>query len=242
MQPPLSSFSRSRDFSRRLLPWWIVTLAAPALPAAPASEGIALAIVFDTSGSMNRPMPTGPGASPRAKLAIARRSLGAVINRLEAFTRGPAARHLSVGIYVFRGNDAAVAVPMSAFNAARLRAWLEKAGAGGPTPLGAAISLAGQEALRTSAASRHLLVLTDGANSVGPRPEATLAQLNAAAARQQRSLFTHVIALDIEPDVFSALKRQGATLIGAFDESQLNEQFDFILDEKILVEAPRTAR
>jgi hypothetical protein len=53
------------------------------------------------------------------------------------------------------------------------------------------------------------------------------------------AVFTHVIALDIKPSVFAALKKEGATLIGANDEAQLNAQFDFILAEKILVEASR---
>lgn len=31
-------------------------------------------------------------------------------------------------------------------------------------------------------------------------------------------------------------------MMGAMHEAQLNEQFDFILEEKILVEAPRPTR
>ena len=239
--------SRVRSLSLlRVTSAWVVGCFAPALVAAgasnPAHDGIALAVVFDTSGSMTQSIPTRPGSPPSPKLEIARRAFGAVIDRLEAFARAPGAKPLSVGVYVFRGKEAAVAVPLAAFDAAKLRAWLRTAPANGATPLGSAIALAGRDILATPAASRHLLVLTDGQNSSGPTPEKTLADLNKTSLRQQRPVFTHVIALDLKPAVLAALKKQGATLIGAADEAQLNEQFDYILEEKILLEAPRAAR
>ena len=37
-------------------------------------------------------------------------------------------------------------------------------------------------------------------------------------------------------NVFAPLKRQGATVVAAADEKQLNQQLDFVLEEKILLE------
>jgi Mg-chelatase subunit ChlD len=162
-----------------------------------------------------------------------------VVDRLEAFTKGPAARPLLVGVYVFRGNEPAVIHPMSAFAPRELRSKLDRIAPQGPTPLGPAMFTAGRDLLAAKASARHILVLTDGVNTVGNSPETVLDQLTAASARNQTSLFTHVIALDLKPETFAALKKKGATLIGAADEAQLSAQFDFILEEKILVEAPR---
>lgn len=206
---------------------------------APAGEAIAVAVVFDTSGSMGKSILTKRGGPPDAKIRIAQRAFGQVINRLEKFAQAPGAKPILVGTYVFAGPEARVDLNLRAFNAAGLRRWLNGLQVAGPTPLGSALFLAGRDLLAAPAASRHILVLTDGANTTGPTPEKVLAQINEASARKQVAVFTHIIALDLEPKVFAALKQQGATLIGAVDEAQLNAQFDFILEEKILVEAPR---
>lgn len=226
--------------------WLSAALALPIgtalrLSAGDAAAGgpIAVAIVFDTSGSMGAQISTRPGGPKDTKIRIAQRAFGTVIDRLEAFSKGPAPRPLLVGVYVFRGNETAVAHPMSPFAPRELRAWLSRVSPQGPTPLGPAMFAAGRDLLAANASARHLLVLTDGVNTAGNSPEHVLEQLSAASARKQTFLFTHVIALDIKPETFAALKKKGATLIGAADEAQLNTQFDFILEEKILVEAPR---
>ncbi len=218
---------------------WCRAAAAAAEASAPAGASLALAVVFDTSGSMNQSIPTKPGARPDTKIRIAQRAFGNVIDRLETFSRSPAAKPLAIGVYVFRGNEGAVARPLAPFHAADLRAWLQNVRPDGPTPLGSAMFIAGRDLLAAPAASRHLLVLTDGANTAGPAPEKVLAQISEAGFRKQTPIFVHIIALNLKPEVFATLKMQGATLIGALDEAQLNSQFDFILEEKILVEAPR---
>ena len=48
-----------------------------------------------------------------------------------------------------------------------------------------------------------------------------------------------MIALDLNPQTFNGLRTRGATVIGAANESELNASFDKILEEKILIEAPR---
>lgn len=203
-----------------------------------AADRIAVAVVFDTSGSMRQPLAKAAGGQEPKYLA-AQRAFEAVITRLDAFTKGPAAKPLAVGIYVFRGREAVVAEPLAPFDAARLRRWVRAIQPDAATPLGDALYLAGRDLLATPAASRHLLVLTDGANTDGRKPDAALDMIQQAAARKQTPVFTHIIALDIAPAVFAALQKRGATLIGAADEQQLHAQFDFILEEKILVEAAR---
>jgi len=63
-----------------------------------------------------------------------------------------------------------------------------------------------------------------------------LPRLIKQAERKGTILFTHFIAFDVAANAFAPLKRQGATVVAAADEKQLNQQLDFVLEEKILLE------
>jgi hypothetical protein len=214
---------------------------APAALAADNSApvGIAVAVILDTSGSMRRPIAGSRGRPDDLKYRIAHRALLKVITRLETFTKGPAAPPLSLSTYVFREQKAISGLPLAPFDAVSLRQWLaalklpEAA-----TPLGDALALAGRDLLAVNAISRHVLVLTDGENTAGRNPVDALRDLNQAAGRKKMSIGVHVVTLDLNPAVFNGLKAQGATLIGATNEVELNARFDFILEQKILLEAP----
>jgi hypothetical protein len=56
-----------------------------------------------------------------------------------------------------------------------------------------------------------------------------------AIARNER-VFIHFIAFDVDAKVFAPLKKLGVTVVGATDEKQLNQQLEFILAKKILLE------
>jgi hypothetical protein len=246
MRPPSNFFSARALFSLSVVTISLLgSASARAEPAdsTPAIEDVALAIVLDTSGSMNELIASSKGTR-EPKHLIARRALSAITQRLDVFVSSPseksaaAPRQLSLGLYVFRGESAVAALPLAAYNGAALRDWLDQQPAPrGATPLGAAIELAGRSLLSSAAAHKHILVLTDGANSTGTRPEAALDHLKKASQRKAVPIFTHVIALDISPGVFRALQSRGVTLIGASDEKQLHAQFDFILENRILLEA-----
>ena len=233
-----------------------VSATAPAQTTAP--DAVAFAVVYDTSGSMGGTIPS-LGGKPEAKYLIARRALASVATRLEKFT-APASvsdpsvgssvpsainaaptsvRSLDFGLYVFKIDEAATALPLAPFSAPALRTWLDTQGRPrDATPLGLTMQLAGQALLASPAPHKHLLVLTDGANSSGIEPEDALDLLQRESEKKQPPLFVHVIALGLKPSVFAALKKRGATLIGASDEKQLQTQLDFILENQILLEAP----
>ena len=46
----------------------------------------------------------------------------------------------------------------------------------------------------------------------------------------------HFVAFDVDAKQFEAVKKLGATVVGAADENQLGSQLQFILQEKILLE------
>lgn len=219
----------------------LVARAAP--DEAPAHE-VALAVVYDTSASMRQPIKAATGGQ-EPKHVIARRTLSAITRRLDVFaaaspeTSAPALRKLALGLYVFRGQSAIRALSLEDYRGDRVRSWLAEQGLpSAATPLGDAMRLAGTDLLAASARHRHLLVVTDGANTAGIQPASALNDLLREATRLERAVFVHVIALDIAPGTFRLLKERGATLIGAADESQLQAQLDFILENRILLEAP----
>jgi hypothetical protein len=202
---------------------------------------VALAVVYDTSGSMRAPI-LSSGGRMESKHIVAQRAFGLVIDRLERFTalsEDGSAKRLDLSIVTFAGSRAQEAVPMTPLNVAATRRWLaELPQPDSSTPLGDAMMLAGRALLSTPALSKHLLVLTDGENTTGSNPLSALMALQKQSQGQDQPVFVHILALDIPPAVFASLRKAGATLIGAADEKQLQSQLDFILENQILVEAP----
>lgn len=176
------------------------------------------------------------------KHVAARRAFALVVDQLARYTKGSElspAKRLDLSIVAFNGNRVVESLPMAAFDAPATRKWLDALPVPhSGTPLGDAMALAGRSLLATPAASKHLLVLTDGENTTGITPLAALSALQKESRTQDQPVFVHVLALDISPSVFAALQQAGATLIGATDEKQLQSQLDFILETQILVEAP----
>ena len=200
--------------------------------------GVALAIVYDTSGSMKDSVRDKAGrATP--KYVIGNRALEAVIDRVEAFARKQpeGAPKVQAGLFVFAAKGGREAVKFGPLDAEALRSWAKAFNnPHGPTPLGSAVEAAGNTLLGAKAAQRHVLVITDGMNTSGPDPASVLPKLNKAAEKTGSGLFFHFVAFDVKASVFAPIAKQGATLVAAADEKQLNDQLEFILEEKILLE------
>lgn len=204
--------------------------------AASAAEGVAIAIVLDTSGSMKGVVRDGKGGrSP--KYEIGNRALKAVVGKIEHFATNSPNRTVHAGLFTFSGDGAQEVVKFGKFDAAAMRDWLHKyPGPQSGTPLGRSLETASEAVLKSGLQQKHVLVITDGENTAGPDPAQVLPRLNKKAESQGTILFTHFIAFDVAANVFAPLKRQGATVVGAADEKQLNQQLDFVLEEKILLE------
>src|SRR5260370_1342476 len=71
---------------------------------------------------------------------------------------------------------------------------------------------------------KHVLVITDGINTAGPSPASVLPKLKHQAQDKLTSLSVHFVAFDVDAKVFDTVKRQGATVVGAANENQLNTQ------------------
>jgi len=206
--------------------------------AAEATEGLALMIVYDTSGSMQQKVRDADGQLT-SKHVIAGRALNAVLGRLQAMRSRPNRTDLVIeaGLVVFQGDHAGIAVKCGPFDPQPFRDWLarhESFNRG--TPLGDAVRLAGQTVLESNLPRKHVLVITDGINTRGPDPKTTLPGIQHEAERKQAAVSFHFVAFDVNAAEFSAVKKLGATVVAASDEKQLDSQLQFIVEKKILLE------
>jgi hypothetical protein len=171
-----------------------------------------------------------------AKYLIANRALLAIVNRLDTFvTNHPdlKVRGIETGLIVFDQGKSSVAIPFGPFDPQKLRGWAAQFNKPeGNTPLGEALQLASQQLLASKAMRKHVIVITDGENTQGPNPVTILPRVQADAARGNAFIGVHFIAFDVAASVFDRLKANGATVLAAADESQLQNQLAFILENK----------
>lgn len=219
----------------------VLTVTGPDFAVAYAADdtGVALAIIYDTSGSMKDSVRDRAGHHA-AKYLIANRALLSVANQIETFATNRAAaspRQIQTGLFVFRGEGAREAVPFGPFEAGALREWAEHFNQPmGSTPLGNALTTACQRLLDSPLPRKHVLVITDGMNTAGPDPARVLPKLKRQAEQRGATVSVHFVAFDVNAAVFAPIKKLGATVVAAADENQLNEQLQFILQRKILLE------
>ncbi|HWQ90730.1 MAG TPA: vWA domain-containing protein [Clostridia bacterium] len=206
--------------------------------AAAESDGLALAIVYDTSGSMRDTVRDDQGKQTM-KYLIANRALATVANQIEAYAKnqGGAPRTVHAALYTFQGNNAQAVIPFGPFDANAIRDWANRfANPNGATPLGNAINVATKTVLKSPLSRKHILVVTDGMNTAGPRPETLLPALKKQATQQGTPFSVHFVAFDVDAKIFEPVKKLDATVVSAADEKQLNTQLDYILQQKILLE------
>ncbi|MDQ6631836.1 MAG: VWA domain-containing protein [Verrucomicrobiota bacterium] len=215
-----------------------IFLNSVAEPSSESDNSVAVAIVYDTSGSMAEPVRDGSGKmSP--KYVIANRALTSVINRLaEVANSKTTPRPVLCSLVVFDDNGGArEAVKFGELDPARLTAWVKEFHKpSGSTPLGEAIRTAARPLLPSKAKHKHVLVLTDGINTAGPPPSDVIPKLKTEAERNGSAIFFHFVAFDVAARVFDPVKKLQATVVGAANEKELNTQLDFIVEKKILLE------
>lgn len=225
---------------------WIRTLAVlvllsasgPGVKAAD-TDGVALAIVYDTSGSMGESVRDASGSfSP--KYRIANRALEAITKQIQAYaakTAEGAARSIQAGLITFDGNGTRQAVPFGTFDAAAMLGFARKfSEPRDGTPLGKALEAASQAVMTASPSRKHVLVITDGMNTLGPDPAQVYPGILRRAEQKQTAVLVHFVAFDVDAKVFAPLKKLGVNILAASDEKQLNSQLEFIMQRKILLE------
>jgi hypothetical protein len=207
-------------------------------------DGVALGILYDTSGSMRDAVPNSRH-STSPKYVIANHALLDVVKQIQTYTTNGVStpRKVDVGLFIFDKSDAKEVVKLGPFDAGAIQNWTTNfSKPSGSTPLGNALRTVSKAVLESPEPRKHIIVITDGENTAGPAPENVMPGINRAADKKQSPVFVHFIAFDVKADVFNGVKKQGASVASAADESQLNSQLDFILQNQILLEKPSNTK
>jgi len=219
-------------------------LASPALRAAD-EEGVALAILYDTSGSMKETVPDKDG-KPAAKYLIANRALTSIAKQIDALSKNPAtgaARRVDAALFIFQSPGAREVIHLGPIDSAAIERWAAGFSTpAGNTPLGNALNTAAQAVLSSPLPRKHVLVITDGISNTGPPPAVVMPRLKQQAEKEHSAVSVHFVAFDVDAKVFDPVKKLGATVVGAVNEQQLNSQLEFILKKKILLEEEEPAK
>jgi hypothetical protein len=202
-------------------------------------DGIAAAVLMDTSGSMSGSVTDFDGQS-RPKIEIARRAAIDCVRQFEDYSRKNPDRKVLVGIYEFSARDKAqscrqvvrLGLPDSAAATPAINAMMPSGG----TPIGNAMIQAKLELDLTGMSRRHILVITDGQNNRGYSPGDVASALSRIPEEERASLY--FIAFDTGADQFNAVKDAGGLVLAASSGGDLKQTLDFVLTGKILVEQP----
>jgi Mg-chelatase subunit ChlD len=214
-------------------------LRAPA-PAA-RQEGIAAAILVDTSGSMRDKVKDEAGQS-RRKMEIARECVTNLIQQFSDFSEKNPESKVAVGIYEFSSRDRRAScrqvVPLGPPDARVAAQALAQLDPQGGTPIGDAMIQAKRDLDETGMSRRHLLVITDGQNNKGYAPGDVADVMSRQPVEARAALY--FVAFNIEASRFNAVKDAGGLVLAADNGRDLRLTLDFILTGKILAERPVT--
>jgi hypothetical protein len=202
-------------------------------------EGIAAAILLDTTGSMQEEV-LGADKKPKAKIDVARMALLKVLQQFSTFAGKNPDKKILVGVYEFSSRPGLPPCrqllklgPPDLAAAHRVLAGISAEGA---TPIGDAMIAGKRDLDATGFSHRHLLVITDGENNRGYMP-GDVAEVIAHEPEENRAAI-YFIAFDLAAELFEPVKGAGGLVLAAQGEQQLTDTLDYILTGKILVEQP----
>ena len=200
-----------------------------------AKDGVAAAIMIDVSGSMEQRAGRGDNVE---KIVVARKAALDLVDQFAKYATDHPGEPVLLGIYEFstrrKQPDAREVIPMGVPNRATAEAAVALMRADGGTPIGDAM-IAGKKALdATGLTRRHLLVITDGENTDGTKPEVVAAALAKRPEVERPSLY--FVAFDVDANRFDGVKQAGGLVLGAASGAALGETLDSLLRGKILIE------
>jgi hypothetical protein len=199
-------------------------------------DGIAAAVLIDTSGSMKETVRDANGR-PQAKLDIARRCVSAIVRQTAGFAKDEPNTPTVIGIYEFSSRGQSVVRPVTpivAPDAPAADRALASLQASGNTPIGQAMIQAKKDLDATKLARTHILIVTDGENTAGFEPGDVMWAVNRLPDEQRPGIY--FIAFDVAASVFQPAKDAGALVLPAANEQELRERLDFVMGSKILLE------
>jgi Mg-chelatase subunit ChlD len=208
-------------------------------PAAPVEtrDGLAAAILIDVSGSMDDRV-TGEDGRRARKIDVARRAARDLVEQFAAYADAHPTEPVLLGLYEFSRKDgeedARPIMPMAAPDRAGAESALARLDPEGGTPIGQAMVAAKRELDRTGLTRRHLLVVSDGENTDGFRPQDVAAAIGRRPEAERPSMY--FVAFDIEARRFDRVREAGALVLPAANGKELNDTLDMLLQGRILIE------
>jgi VWA domain-containing protein len=193
--------------------------------------GAAVAILVDTSGSMREAAP----GDTRPKYVVAQEALEAMLAATDAFIARRPDFPIKIGIYSFSSGVRQLQ-PIAPYNRSAVRAALASLPRpGGGTAIGEAMREARPELYRSGVFRKYLIVVTDGDNTSGRRPDDVAREI---WRKSEGAVRVYFVAFDTSPEKFAFLKDAGGEAIGAGSGPELRQALDGIYQGKILAEAP----
>lgn len=202
------------------------------LPDAEQRVCTAVVILIDTSGSMEQRVRDSSGGQQQ-KYILAQEALRRIVDYTAQWQKSHPDRILNVGIYRFSSSPIQI-LPMAEFRPEQANAAVNSIGRpGGGTAIGEALT-AGFKALYQSGCTRkHLVCITDGENTVGPRPDRVARQLHAQTGKDVE---LHFVAFDTSAKYFGFLSSVNGYVVEAADGTQLQTRLSEIYEKRILAE------
>lgn len=202
----------------------------------PYIDGINIVVLLDLSGSMSDYVP-GLDGKPAPKIDIAKRALGKILNEIKDYSEKKASDKIKTGLFTFSMENKGHSSTAFYFDEIPFTASgpnLSDLKPRGGTPIGDAIISAKQELNKKEFDKNSIIVITDGINTYGPKPEEVIAALRQLPGQEQPALY--FIAFDIASEKFRPVRELGVMIRAAGDEKELNQALDYILFKKILLE------
>jgi hypothetical protein len=192
-------------------------------------EGKATEFVIDTSGSMDERV------EGERKIDSAINASVGVFGDYEDYSKD---HDVMTGVLYMPNGNVEKLVPMDKFNREKLELKIKDLKTSEGTPLGIALAYAERELDKTGYRSKNIVLLTDGANTVGKNPVEVYKGIIEENVRNPNDVPTnlYIIAFDVNPYTFNGLKELGATVYSAKDGKQLAD----VLKEntELILEAP----
>jgi Mg-chelatase subunit ChlD len=202
-------------------------------------DGIGVALLMDTSGSMDEKVRDQNGQAV-PKIQISRRSTMNLLRQIDRFAQSHKDRVIQVGVYEFSArNDqplCRVVIPLGPLNLPAAESRVQAMYPEGGTPIGDAIITAKHDLDLTGLSHRHILVVTDGENNQGYSPGDVANVISRQPEEDRASLY--FIAFDVAAEKFKAVRDAGGLVLPAADEPELQQTLDYVLTGKILAEQP----
>jgi Mg-chelatase subunit ChlD len=197
--------------------------------------GAAVAILIDTSGSMRERVP----GDSRPKYVVAQEALEQMLDATDAFVARRPDFPVKIGVYSFSSGVRTLRA-IQPYDRAGLRtAFAAVPRPGGGTAIGEAMREARPDLYRAGVFRKYLLVVTDGENTSGRRPDRVAQEI---WRKSGGAVQVYFVAFDTSPEKFAFLKDVGGDVIGAGTGPELRTALDGIYQGKILAEAAGAER